>query len=89
MNRKRYSVEQVVAAVKQNELGTPVPDIVRKLGVAEQTIYRWKQKYGGPEPGQARELVVQTTIVLGAGPLQARPITYAFGAAVSRPRAVA
>jgi hypothetical protein len=36
MKRKRYSVEQIIAAVKQNELGTPVPDIARKLGVAEQ-----------------------------------------------------
>ena len=56
MKRKRYSVEQIIAAVKQNELGTPVPDIARKLGVAEQTIYRWKKQYGGLEPGQAREL---------------------------------
>jgi putative transposase len=56
MKRKRYSVEQIIVAVKQSELGTPVPDIARKLGVAEQTIYRWKQKYGGLEPGQAREL---------------------------------
>ncbi len=56
MKRKRYSVEQIIAAVKQNELGTPVPDIARKLGVAEQTVYRWKKIYGGLEPDQAREL---------------------------------
>jgi putative transposase len=56
MKRKRYSVEQIIAAVKQNELGTPVPDIARKLGVAEQTVYRWKKLYGGLEPDQAREL---------------------------------
>jgi len=56
MKRKRYSVEQIIAAVKQNEMGTPVPDIARKLGVAEQTVYRWKKIYGGLEPDQAREL---------------------------------
>ena len=56
MKRKRYSVEQIIAAVKQNELGTPVPDIARRLGVAEQTVYRWKKIYGGLEPDQAREL---------------------------------
>jgi len=56
MKRKRYSVEQIVAAVKQQELGTPVADIVRKLGIAEQTFYRWRQQYSGLEPGQAREL---------------------------------
>jgi putative transposase len=37
MKRKRYSVEQIVAAVKQHELGTPAADIARKLGIAEQT----------------------------------------------------
>ena len=56
MKRKRYSVEQIIAAVKQNELGTPVPDIARKLGIAEQTFYRWKKQYGDLDPGQAREL---------------------------------
>jgi hypothetical protein len=40
MKRKRYSVEQIVAAVKQHELGTPAADIARKLGIAEQTFYR-------------------------------------------------
>lgn len=49
-------MEQIVAAVKQHELGTPVGDIARKLGVAEQTFYRWKQQYGGLEPTEAREL---------------------------------
>ncbi len=46
MKRKRYSVEQIVAAVKQHEMGTPVADIVRKLGIAEQTVRRqriWHQ----------------------------------------------
>lgn len=56
MKRKRYSVEQIVAAVKQHELGTSAADIARKLGIAEQTFYRWKKQYGGVEPGQAREL---------------------------------
>lgn len=56
MKRKRYSVEQIVAAVKQHELGTSVTDISRKLGIAEATFYRWKQQYGGLEPDEAREL---------------------------------
>ncbi len=56
MKRKRYSVEQIVAAVKQHEMGTPVADIARKLGIAEQTFYRWKNQYGGLEPSQVREL---------------------------------
>ena len=56
MKRKRYTVEQIVAAVKQHELGTPAQDIIRKLGIAEATFYRWKKKYGGMEPSQVREL---------------------------------
>ena len=49
MARKRYSVEQIVAAVKQHELGTSVPELCRKLGIAEASFYRWKQQYGGLE----------------------------------------
>ncbi len=56
MKRKRYTVEQIVAAVKQHELGTPAQDIIRKLGIAEATFYRWKKQYGGLEPSQVREL---------------------------------
>lgn len=40
MKRKRYSVEQITAAVKQHEMGTKVPDIYRKLGIAEGIFYR-------------------------------------------------
>ena len=56
MKRKRYSTEQIVAAIKQHELGMPAAEIIRKLGIAEQTFYRWKRKYAGLEPSQAREL---------------------------------
>jgi len=45
-----------VAAVNQHELGTPVADIGRKLGIAEQTFYRWKKQYGGLEASEVREL---------------------------------
>jgi len=56
MKRKRFSTEQIVAALKQVELGLPVADLVRQLGVSEQTYYRWKRAYGGPESEQVREL---------------------------------
>ena len=39
MRKKRYSVEQIVAAVQQQEAGMSVADISRKLGIAEQTFY--------------------------------------------------
>ena len=40
MKRKRYSVEQIVVAVKQHDMGLPAGDNARKLGIAEQTFYR-------------------------------------------------
>jgi len=46
----------MVAAVKQHDLGVSATDIARKLGIAEQTFYRWKKQYGGLEAGEVREL---------------------------------
>ena len=56
MKKKRYSVEQIITAVKQHEAGATVAEICRKLGIAEGTFYRWKKDYGGLEPDQLREL---------------------------------
>lgn len=56
MKSKRYSVEQIVAAVRQHELRGSAADTARKLGIAEQTFYRWKKQYGGLEPSEVREL---------------------------------
>jgi putative transposase len=56
MKHKQYSVEQIVAALKQAELGMPVADLVRQLGISEQTYYRWKRMYAGLESYQVREL---------------------------------
>ena len=55
MERKRFSVEQIVAVLKQAELGDPVADLIRHLGIAEQTLYRWKQRYAGLESEQVRQ----------------------------------
>jgi putative transposase len=54
--KKRFSVEQIVAVLKQAELGMPVADIVRQVGISEQTFYRWKKQYAGMESDQVREL---------------------------------
>ena len=47
MKRKRFSVEQIVAVLKQAELGTPVADLIRRIGISEQTFYRWKKQFAG------------------------------------------
>ena len=56
MKRKRLSVDQVVAVSKQAEVGTPVTNLIRTVGITEQTFYRWKKRYQGMESDQVREL---------------------------------
>ena len=56
MKKKRFSAEQIVAILKQAELGIPVAELIRQVGVSEQTFYRWKKKYRGLEVDQVREL---------------------------------
>lgn len=56
MKGKRFAVEQIVAILKQAELGMAVGDIVRQVGISEQTFYRWKKQYTGLESNEVREL---------------------------------
>ena len=56
MKRKRFSVEQIVAIVKQAEMGLPVAELIRRVGISEQTFYRWKKRYTGLEVDQVRQL---------------------------------
>lgn len=56
MKGKRFTVEQIVAILKQAELGMPVGDIIRHIGISEQTFYRWQKQYTGLESSEVREL---------------------------------
>lgn len=56
MKQQRFSTEQIVSVLKQAELGLPVADLIRQIGISEQTFYRWKRQYGGLESDQVREL---------------------------------
>ncbi len=55
MKRKRFSVEQIVAVLKQAEV-VPVAELIRQVGISEQTLYRWKKQYQGLETDQLRQL---------------------------------
>jgi hypothetical protein len=44
-----------VAAFKQAELGMPVAELIRRMGISEQTSYRWKKVYSGMESDQVRD----------------------------------
>jgi putative transposase len=56
VKRKHYSVEQIVAILKQAEVGVPVAELIRQVGISEQTFYRWKKQYIGLEADQVRQL---------------------------------
>ena len=56
MKRKRFSEEQIISVLKEAEAGLSVQDLSRKHGICENTLYRWKSKYGGMEVNDARKL---------------------------------
>ncbi len=60
MGRKRYSPEQIIIRLREAEVllsqGSPVAEVCRKLGVIEQTYYRWRKEYGGMRVDQAKRL---------------------------------
>jgi putative transposase len=56
MARKGYTEEQIGFALRQAESGTAVTEICRKLGVSQQTFYRWKQRYAGMGVAEIRRL---------------------------------
>ncbi|WP_394133512.1 IS3 family transposase [Marinobacter nauticus] len=56
MKRSRYTEEQIAFALKQVELGTPVPEVCRKMGVSDATFYNWRKKYGGLGPSELKRL---------------------------------
>lgn len=56
VKRKQFSVEQIVAILKQAEAGLRVVEVCRQVGITEQTFYRWKKQYVGLQSDQVRQL---------------------------------
>jgi len=56
MKKSRFTEEQISFALKQAETGTPVAEVLRRMGISEQTFYRWKKLYGGLGTGELRRL---------------------------------
>ena len=56
MRRSRFTDERIVAALKEHEAGVSTQELCRRLGIRQETLYRWKRKYGGLEVGDARRL---------------------------------
>ena len=56
MKASRFSDAQKAFIIRQAETGTAIQEITRKLGISEQTFYRWKKKYAGMMPSEMRRL---------------------------------
>jgi putative transposase len=56
MKKSRFSEEQIVAILQEWDAGAKLADLVRRHGVTEQTLYRWKKKYGGLQVSDAKRL---------------------------------
>ncbi|KVT07010.1 Hin recombinase [Burkholderia sp. MSMB1078WGS] len=56
MKKNKFIEEQITYALKQAELGTPVAEVCRKMGISDATFYNWRTKYGGLSPSELPRL---------------------------------
>ena len=53
---KRLTQSQIVGILKEAEAGMPIPDVCRKHGVGQSTLYKWRSKYGGMEASDIKRI---------------------------------
>jgi len=56
MKRSRFSDEQIIGVLKEQEVGAVTADVCRRHGISEATFYKWKAKFGGLEVTEAKRL---------------------------------
>ncbi len=56
MKRKRFTEEQIIGILREQEASAKTEDLARKHGVSEATLYKWKAKFGGMDVWEAKRL---------------------------------
>jgi putative transposase len=56
MKRSRFTEEQIIGILREQEAGVPVADLCRTHGLSSPTFYKWKAKFGGLDVSEARRL---------------------------------
>jgi putative transposase len=56
MKKQRFTQEQIIGVLREQEAGAKTADLCRKHGISEATFYNWKAKYGGMEVSEAKRL---------------------------------
>lgn len=56
MKRIRFTEEQIIAVLREHEVGAKTADLARKHGISEATLYNWKARYGGMDVSDAKRL---------------------------------